>query len=187
MDAYLRAGLHYGGEVHRSWKERLLILIGRKCNSWPVMFTLGEENNGGELFSWMIRWHGRLRGGTFWSWASLEEEFLVRPQEAGQAQLQEKCFIAFNSSLAHPPFASYNHVLAKHSWPTGGLLHRSVNRPLNWNHYELFKHTNSVCSSSFSIRSMTCVVALFIAALKFSPSMIEIPVAFTLLMDLDWE
>jgi len=25
-----------------------------------------------------------LRGGTFWSWASPEEEFLVRPLEAGQ-------------------------------------------------------------------------------------------------------
>jgi hypothetical protein len=28
-----------------------------------------------------------LRGGTFWSWTSPEEEFLVRPQEAGEAQL----------------------------------------------------------------------------------------------------
>jgi hypothetical protein len=27
----------------------------------------------------------------------------------------KKYFIAFNSSPAHPPFASYNHVLAKHS------------------------------------------------------------------------
>jgi hypothetical protein len=25
--------------------------------------------------------------------------------------------------------SSYNHVLAKHSWLSGGLLHRSVNRP----------------------------------------------------------
>jgi hypothetical protein len=26
-----------------------------------------------------------------------------------------KYFLAFNFSPAHPPFASYNHVLAKHS------------------------------------------------------------------------
>ena len=50
-------------------------------------------------------------------------------EEAGEAQLNKKYFIAFNFSPAHPPFASYNHVLTKHSWPTGGLLHRSVNRP----------------------------------------------------------
>ena len=30
----VRAGLHYGGEVHWSWKKgRFLILIGRKSNS----------------------------------------------------------------------------------------------------------------------------------------------------------
>ena len=35
--ALLRAGLHYGGEVHRSWKKgRFSIVIGWKCNSWPV-------------------------------------------------------------------------------------------------------------------------------------------------------
>jgi hypothetical protein len=35
--APLRAGLHYGGEVHWSWKKgRFSIAIGRKCNSWPV-------------------------------------------------------------------------------------------------------------------------------------------------------
>ena len=39
----------------------------------------------------------------------------VQPQEAGEAQLNKKYFIAFNSSPAHPPFALYNHVLAKHS------------------------------------------------------------------------
>ena len=33
----LRAGLHYGGEVHRSWKKgHFSIVISRKCNSWPV-------------------------------------------------------------------------------------------------------------------------------------------------------
>jgi hypothetical protein len=34
-----------------------------------------------------------LRGGTFWSWASLEEEFLVRPQEAGEAQLNKNILL----------------------------------------------------------------------------------------------
>ena len=35
--AELRAGLHYGGEVHRSWKTwNFSIAIGRKCNSWSV-------------------------------------------------------------------------------------------------------------------------------------------------------
>ena len=33
----LRVGLHYSGEVHRSWKKRRFsIVIGRKYNSWPV-------------------------------------------------------------------------------------------------------------------------------------------------------
>ena len=32
-----RAGLNYGGEVHRSWKKGCFsIAIGQKCNSWPV-------------------------------------------------------------------------------------------------------------------------------------------------------
>ena len=114
---HLRAGLHYDGEVHRSWKKgRFSIVIGRKCNSWPV--------------GYYVITLGRLRGGTFWSWASPEEEFLVRPLEAGEAQLNKKYFIAFNYSMTHSPFASYNHVLAKHYGPTGGLLHRCVNRPL---------------------------------------------------------
>jgi hypothetical protein len=51
------------------------------------VFTLGEENNGGELFSWMINDMAALRGGTFWGWAFPEEEFLVRPREAREAQL----------------------------------------------------------------------------------------------------
>ena len=54
----------------------------------------------------------------------------TRNSSSGVAQLNKKYFYFFNSSPTHPPFASYNHVLAKHSWPTGGLLHRSVNRPL---------------------------------------------------------
>ena len=77
-----RAGLHYGGEVHRSWKKgvsQVWLVENATLDRW--VFTLSEENNGGELFSWRIIWHGRLRGGTFWSWASPEKEFLVRPQE----------------------------------------------------------------------------------------------------------
>ena len=96
--------------------SQLWLVENATLDRW--VFTLGEENNGGEIFSWMIKWHGCLRGGTFWSWASPERSF------------NKKYFIAFNSSPAHPPSASYNHVLAKHSWPTGGLLHRNVNRPL---------------------------------------------------------
>ena len=48
----LRAGLHYGGDVHRSWKNgvsQLWLVENATLNRW--MFTLGEENNGGELFS----------------------------------------------------------------------------------------------------------------------------------------
>ena len=37
IDCRLRAGLHYGGEVHWSWKKGCFsIVIGWKCNSWPV-------------------------------------------------------------------------------------------------------------------------------------------------------
>jgi hypothetical protein len=54
-----------------------------------------------------------LRGGTFWSWASSEEEFQETPPPEKLNSIE--IFIAFYSSPAHPPFASYNHVLAKHS------------------------------------------------------------------------
>ena len=80
-----------------------LWLVKNATLDWWV-FTLREENNGGELFSWMIKWHGGLHGGTFWSWASPEEDFL--------AQLNKKYFIAFNSSPAHPSFASYRRFIA---------------------------------------------------------------------------
>ena len=55
--------------------------------------------------------------------------FSSRCLDFKRSRLLKKYFIVFISSSAHPPFASYNHVLAKHSWSTGGLLHRSVNRP----------------------------------------------------------
>ena len=45
------------------------------------VFTLGEEHNGGEFFSWMIKWHGRL------TWPYVAALFGVRllwPLEAGQ-------------------------------------------------------------------------------------------------------
>ena len=61
----LRAGLHYSGEVHQSWKKgvsQLWLVENATLDRW--VFTLGEGNNGGELFSWMIKWHGPLRGGT---------------------------------------------------------------------------------------------------------------------------
>ena len=124
--------------------SQLWLVENATLDRW--VFTLGEENNGGELFlmddkmTWPPPWRHFLELGF-----SGEEEFLVRPQEAGEAQLNKKYFIAFNSSPAHPPFASYNHVLAKHSWPTGGLLHRSVNRPLVSGHQRsyMFIVTNS--------------------------------------------
>jgi len=51
------------------------------------VFTLGEENNGGELFSWMKKWHGRQRGGTFWSWASPASRGRTRNSFSREAQL----------------------------------------------------------------------------------------------------
>ena len=50
--------------------SQLWLVKNATLDRW--VFTLGEENNGGELFSWMIKWHGHLCGGTFWSWASPE-------------------------------------------------------------------------------------------------------------------
>jgi hypothetical protein len=38
---------------------------------------------------------------------------VMQPQD--ERGHQKKYFIAFNSSPAHPPFALYNHVLAKNS------------------------------------------------------------------------
>ena len=55
--------------------SQLWLVENATLDRW--VFTLGEENNGGELFSLMVKWHGRLRGNTFWSWASPEKEFLV--------------------------------------------------------------------------------------------------------------
>ena len=128
---YIRAGLlHYGGEVHQSWKKgRFSIVIGRKCNSWPVgIYTRWRKEWWwtflmDDKMTWPPPWRHFLELG--FSRASPDEEFL----EAGEAQLNKKYFIAFNPSPAHPPFASYNHVFAKHSWPIGGFLHRSGNWP----------------------------------------------------------
>jgi hypothetical protein len=92
--------------------SQLWLVENATLDRW--VFTLGEENNAGELFSWMIKWHGRLHGGTFWSWASPASRGRTRNSSSGEAQLNKKYFIAFNSSPAHPPFASHNHVLAKH-------------------------------------------------------------------------
>ena len=94
------------------------------------VFTLGEENKRSEHFSWMIKWQGCLRRNTFWNWASPASRGRTRNSSSAEAQLNKKYFVAFYSFPAHPPFASNIYVLTKHSWPTGGLLHRSVNRLL---------------------------------------------------------
>ena len=51
--------------------SQLWLVENATLDRW--VFTLGEENNAGELFSWMIKWHGRLRGGTFWSWSPTDQ------------------------------------------------------------------------------------------------------------------
>jgi hypothetical protein len=53
-----------------------------------------------------------LRGGTFWSWAS-PEEFLVRPQEAGEAQLNRNILLPLILlwHIHHLPFINM-------SWPS---------------------------------------------------------------------
>ena len=45
------------------------------------VFTLGEENNGGDVFSWMVKWHGPIRGGTFLSWVSPEAAQETPPEK----------------------------------------------------------------------------------------------------------
>ena len=84
LNVVLRAGLHYGGEAPGHEKNGISQLwLVENANLDRRVFILGEENNGGKFFSWMIKWHGHLRGGAFWSWASPKEEFLIQPQEAG--------------------------------------------------------------------------------------------------------
>jgi hypothetical protein len=73
-----------------------------------VYTKLGEENNGGGTFlmddkmTWPPTWRHFLELGF---------SGLLRPEKPNSIEI----FIAFNSSPAHPPFASYNYVLAKHS------------------------------------------------------------------------
>ena len=141
--AIVTAGLHYGGEVHRSWKKgRFSIVISRECNSWPV----------GVYTRWRKQWWWTFLMDDKMTWPSTWRHFLelgfsggrvpcpasggqTRNSSSEEAQLNKNYSIAFNCSPAHSSFASNNHVLAKHSWPTGGLLHRSVNRPIHSSQY----------------------------------------------------
>ena len=68
--------------------SQLWLVENATLDRW--VFTLGEENNGGELFSWMIKWHGRIRGGTFWSWASPASWGQTINSSSGEAQLNKK-------------------------------------------------------------------------------------------------
>jgi hypothetical protein len=75
----LRAGLHYGGEVYRSWKKgRFSIVIGRKCNSWPV----GVYTRWRKQWWWTFLMDDKIHGRPTW-WHFLELGFsgLKRPDK----------------------------------------------------------------------------------------------------------
>ena len=110
------------------WSKKQLLTGGcstRWRKQWWWTFLMDDK------LTWLPTWRHFLELGFSGGGVScLASRGWTRNYSSGEAQLNKKYFLAFNSSPAHPPFASYNHVLAKHSWSTGGLLHRSVNRPL---------------------------------------------------------
>ena len=67
------------------------------------------------------------------------------------------CLFIFSSI---PSFASNNHVLGWTSWPTGALLHRSVNQPWDW---------TTTCSNIDTILSPTVINTIW--GRKGSPCM----------------
>jgi hypothetical protein len=81
------------GEVHWSWKKgvsQLWLVENATLDRW--VFTLGEEYNGGELFSWMIKWHGPPTWRHF-----LELGFSggrTRNSSSGEAQLNRNILLA---------------------------------------------------------------------------------------------
>jgi hypothetical protein len=109
--------------------SQLWLVENATLDRW--VFTLGEENNGGELFSWMIKWHGRLRGGTFWSWASPASRgrtLRTRNSSSGEAQLNRNILLPLILLLHihHLP-----HITM--SWPS--IFDRpEANRPLDLRH-----------------------------------------------------
>jgi len=94
----------------------------------------GQESFGGELCTWMKKWHCYQCGDTFLKRSSLEVKFLGQPQTLGQENWPpenpnlNKIFLLFFPLLRH---TIPSHVLGSiaNSWPTSALLHHSVKRP----------------------------------------------------------
>ena len=81
----VRAGLHYGGEVHRSWKKRRFsIVIGRKCNSWPV----GVYTRWRKQWWWTFLMDDKMTWPPTW-WHFLELGFsgLKRPEKPNSIEI----------------------------------------------------------------------------------------------------
>ena len=82
----IRAALHYGGEVHRSWiLGDSWILIGREwhsCSGGGLHYN--KESFGGELCPWMKEWHACQHGDTFLKGSFVGVRFLGQPQSLGQ-------------------------------------------------------------------------------------------------------
>ena len=98
-------------------------ILSKQNSCWNLLihFSHNKPSPIGEIL---------FSGGLF-RWTS-PVNFSSKCLDYNRSRLLKEYFIAFNSSPPHSPFASFIHVLAKHSWPTGGLLHRSVNRPWGW-------------------------------------------------------
>ena len=85
-DNELRADVHYGGEVHRSWiLGGLWNLISWEWHSFPGGgLHYGQESFGGELCTWLKKWRGCQRGDNFLKGSSPEVKFLEQPQNPGE-------------------------------------------------------------------------------------------------------
>ena len=70
----LRDGLHYGGEVHRSWiLGEFKILIGQEQHSCPVVIYSAPKSplvenivHGWKKMTWMPTWRTLFRRGVLW-------------------------------------------------------------------------------------------------------------------------
>ena len=135
---YLRAALHYSGEVHRSCiLGEFQNLVGQEQHLCPVVVYTTTKS---PLVEKIVHgWKNDMDANVatfFFEGDSPEVKFLGYPQSLGQEtwppensnsnRISYRLFIF--SGI--PSLASNNHVLGWNSWPTGALVHHSVKLPL---------------------------------------------------------
>ena len=117
-------------------------LYYKLCNEFFTSLCLqyNQDVFSGELQVWMEEWHGYQHGIIFSLWGDLRRQNVLgnlKPSDKklGLWRIPTWVFfvnicMVFPSCFVIPTIASNKHVLDWNFWPTGALLHRSLNWPL---------------------------------------------------------